>query len=42
MRDYEYIGHDDEAASRLAPNVPDGRFDLYVVANGRSGWLDLE
>jgi len=36
------IRHGDKAASRLAPKGDDGRFDLYVAANGRSDWLDLE
>jgi hypothetical protein len=30
MRACEYIRYDDKAASRLAPKVPDGPFDLYV------------
>jgi hypothetical protein len=28
MRAREYIGHDDKAASRLAPKGRDGRFDF--------------
>jgi hypothetical protein len=36
------IGHDDKAASRLAPNGDDGRFDLCVAMNGRNDWRDLE
>jgi hypothetical protein len=31
----EYIRHDDQAASGLPPKGDDGRFDLYVVMNGR-------
>jgi hypothetical protein len=42
MHDRECIRHDDKAASRLAPKCGDGRFDLYVVMNGRSDWHDLE
>jgi hypothetical protein len=42
MRSQEYIPDDDKAASRLAPKGDDGRFDLYVVMNGRNDWLDLE
>jgi hypothetical protein len=42
MRERERIGHDDKAASRLAPKGDDGRFDFYVAVNGRNGWLDLE
>jgi hypothetical protein len=38
MHDRDYIPDDDEAASRLAPKGRDGRFDLYVVRNGRSDW----
>jgi hypothetical protein len=34
--------HGDEAASRLAPKGGDGRFDLYVVMNGRDGCRDFE
>src|SRR5215831_40506 len=34
MRDQECIRHDDKAASRLTPKGGDGRFDLYVAANG--------
>jgi hypothetical protein len=36
MRDYEYIRHDDKAASRLASKGRDGRFDLCVALNGRN------
>ena len=42
MRDREYIRHDDKATSRLAPKGRDGRFDLYVAANGFTDLLDLE
>ena len=42
MRAREWIKYDNKAASRLAPKGDDGRFDLYVAANGRSDWLDLE
>jgi hypothetical protein len=42
MRDRKYIRHDDKAASRLAPEGRDGRFDLYVAANGLNDWVDLE
>src|SRR6516164_9030155 len=42
MRDHEWIRRDDKAASRLAPKGDDGRFNLYVVMNGRSDCLDLE
>jgi hypothetical protein len=31
----ESTPQDDKAASRLAPKGDDGRFDLYVVLNGR-------
>jgi hypothetical protein len=31
----ECIRHGDKAASRLAPQGDDGRFDLCVVMNGR-------
>jgi hypothetical protein len=41
MRAREYIRRDDKAASRLAPKGDDGRFNLYVAANGRSDGLDL-
>jgi hypothetical protein len=37
MREREYIRRDDKAASRLAPQGNDGRFDFYVATNGRSG-----
>jgi hypothetical protein len=39
---HPYIRHDDKAASRFSPKSDDGRFDLYVVMNGRSDWHDLE
>jgi len=42
MRGHEYIRHDDKAASRLAPEGHDGRFDFYVAMNGRSDWRDIE
>jgi hypothetical protein len=42
MREREYIRYDDKAASRLAPKGDNGRFDLCVVMNGRSDWLDPE
>jgi hypothetical protein len=42
MRGHECIRRDDKAASRLAPKSDDGRFNLYVVMNGRSDWHDLE
>ena len=42
MHGHKYISHDDKAASRLAPKGDDGRFDLYIVMNGRNDWLDLE
>jgi hypothetical protein len=41
MRGREYIRHDDKAATRLAPQGDDGRFDLCVVMNGRSDCLVL-
>jgi hypothetical protein len=42
MGDRECIRHDDKAASRLAPKVDDGGFDLYIAMNGRNDWRDLE
>jgi hypothetical protein len=42
MSAHKSIRHDDKAASRLAPQGRDGRFDFYVAMNGRSDWLDLE
>ena len=42
MHGRECIRYDDKAASRLAPNGDDGRFDFYVAMNGRNDWLDLE
>jgi len=42
MCEHEYIRHDDKAASRLAPQGDDGRFDLCVAVNGRYNWHDLE
>jgi hypothetical protein len=41
MHDRESIRDDDKTAARLAPKGDDGRFDLYVVMNGRSDCLDL-
>ena len=41
MEAREIIRQDDKAASRLAPKGDDGRFDFYVVVNGRNDWLDL-
>jgi hypothetical protein len=38
----ECVREDDKTASRLAPKGDDGRFDLYVVMNGRNGWRDPE
>jgi hypothetical protein len=42
MIDPRCARHDDNAASRLASKGDDGRFDLYVVMNGRNDWHDLE
>jgi hypothetical protein len=42
MREREYIRHDDEAASWLAPKGRDSRVDFYVAVNGGSDYLDLE
>jgi hypothetical protein len=42
MRRHEYIRHNDEAASRLAPKGDDGRFYFCVAVNGRNDRLDLE
>ena len=42
MCEREYTRHDDKAASRLAPEGVDGRFDLYVAVNGRGDCHDLE
>jgi hypothetical protein len=42
MRGHECIRRDDKAAARLAPKGNDGRFDLYVVMNGRRDCFDLE
>jgi hypothetical protein len=36
MREREHTCHDEKAASRLAPKVHDGLFDLYAIMNGRS------
>jgi hypothetical protein len=42
MRRCESIRHDDKAASRLAAQGDDGRFDFCVTMNGRDDWHDLE
>jgi hypothetical protein len=42
MHECEYIRHDDQATSRLAPKGDDGRFNLYVAMNRRSDWRDLQ
>ena len=42
MKEREYIRHNDKAASWLAPEGRDGRFDLYVAMNGCSDWYDFE
>ena len=42
MPAHEGTHYDDEAASRLAPKLDDGRFDLYVAVNGRHNWRKLE
>jgi hypothetical protein len=42
MRARERIRDEDKAASRLAPQGDDGRFDLSVAVNGCSDWYDLE
>ena len=42
MRARERIRGNDKATAWLVSNVPDGRFDLYFVMNGRNDWLDLE
>ena len=42
MQVREQIRQNDEAASRLAPQGDDGRFDFFVAMNGRNDWLDLE
>jgi hypothetical protein len=36
MRGHEYFRYNDKAASGLAPNGNDGRFDLCVAVNRRS------
>jgi hypothetical protein len=36
------IRRDDKAASRLAPQSDDGRFNFCVAMNGRDDWHDLE
>jgi hypothetical protein len=42
MREREYIRQEHKAASRLAPQGDDGRFDLCVGMDGRKDWRDLE
>jgi hypothetical protein len=42
VHDHECIRYDNKATSRLAPKGDDGRFDFYVVMNGRNDWHDLE
>jgi hypothetical protein len=42
MRAQESTRKDDKAASRLATQAGDGRFDLYVAMNGRNDWQDPE
>jgi hypothetical protein len=42
MHYHEHIPHNNKAASRLAPKVVDGRFDLCAAMNGRHDWHDLE
>ena len=42
MREREYIRLDDKAASRLAPQGDDGRFDFYIAMYVRNDWHDLE
>jgi hypothetical protein len=42
MRGHEYVRHDDKAASRLAPQGINGRFNLCVAMNGGSDRHDLE
>jgi hypothetical protein len=42
MHGRECIRQAHKAASRLAPQGDNGRFDLYVAVNGRNNWLDLE
>ena len=42
MCERECTPHDEKAASRLAPQGDDGRFDFFVAMNGRNDWLDLE
>src|SRR5262249_47882944 len=41
MHGREYIRHDNKAATRLAPQGDDGRFDLCVAVNVRNYRLDL-
>jgi hypothetical protein len=42
MLGYGPIRHDNKAATRLAPQSDDGRFDLCVAVNVRNDRLDLE
>ena len=42
MRACESIRRDDKAASHLASQGDDGRFDLCVAVNRRNDWFDLE
>ena len=42
MREHEYFRCNNKARSRLAPKGDDGRFDLWVIVNGRNDWLDFE
>ena len=42
MRDQESTPQDDKAASRLAPQGNDRRFDFCVAMNARNDWHDLE
>ena len=42
MRDHEPTCHGYKAASRLAPQGDDGRFDLCVAMDGRNDRRDLE
>ena len=42
MCGHESTAHGNKAASRLAAQRNDGRFDFYVAMNGRNGWHDLE
>jgi hypothetical protein len=42
MHGRECIRGNDKATVPLAPNVPDGRFDLYIAVNGRNDWREFE